>query len=31
VAVVEINKKELLEFRTHFAFLDDQDRFMVED
>jgi predicted amidohydrolase len=31
VAVVEINKKELLEFRTRFAFLADQDRFTVED
>lgn len=31
VAVVEINKKALLEFRTRFAFLADQDRFTVED
>lgn len=31
VAVVEIGKKELLEFRTRFAFLADQDRFTVED
>lgn len=31
VAVVELGKKELLEFRTRFAFLADQDRFTVED
>lgn len=31
VAVVEFNKKELLDFRTRFAFLADQDRFRVED
>lgn len=30
-AVVEIGKKELLAFRTRFAFLDDQDVFRVED
>ena len=31
VAVVELGKKELLEFRTRFAFLDDQDVFTVAD
>jgi predicted amidohydrolase len=31
VAGVEIGKKELLDFRTRFAFLDDQDIFTVED
>ncbi|MBU3680602.1 MAG: amidohydrolase [Flavobacterium sp.] len=31
LAWVEINKKELLDFRTRFAFLADQDRFTVED
>jgi predicted amidohydrolase len=31
VARVEIGKKELLAFRTRFAFLDDQDCFTVED
>lgn len=31
VALVELGKKELLEFRTRFAFLDDQDLFTVAD
>ncbi|MFZ4435435.1 MAG: nitrilase family protein [Flavobacterium psychrophilum] len=31
VAVVELGKKELLEFRMRFAFLDDQDVFTVAD
>jgi predicted amidohydrolase len=31
VVLLEIGKKELLEFRTRFAFLDDQDVFTVED
>lgn len=31
VALVKLEKKELLAFRTRFAFLADQDRFTVED